>query len=60
MILFYKLKRLDVFKEGVSLPGLVLKYFMKSTDGQFYLFDEKDIITTETLKGIIYLFLNYI
>ena len=22
---FYKLKRLDIFKDGVSLPGLVLK-----------------------------------
>jgi hypothetical protein len=29
---FYKLKRLDIFKDGVSLPGLVLKYLIKSTD----------------------------
>lgn len=26
---FYKLKRLDIFKDGVSLPGLVLKYLIK-------------------------------
>jgi hypothetical protein len=41
---FYKLKRLDIFKDGVSLPGLVLKYLIKSTDSEFYLFDEKDKI----------------
>ena len=23
---FYKMKKLDIFKDGVSLPGLVLKY----------------------------------
>ena len=27
---FHKLKRLDIFKDGVSLPGLVLKYLMKT------------------------------
>ena len=27
---FYKLKRLDIFKDGVSLPGLVLKYLTLS------------------------------
>ena len=41
---FYKLKRLDIFKDGVSLPGLVLKYLMKGTESDFYLFDEKDKI----------------
>ena len=34
----YKVKRLDIFKYGVSLPGL---YLMKSTDSEFYLFDVK-------------------
>ena len=48
---FYKLKRLDIFKDGVSLPGLVLKYLMKSTDSEFYLFDEKDKITTQPQSG---------
>ena len=47
---FYKLKRLDVFKDGVSLPGLVLKYLIKSTDSEFYLFDEEDKITKEDRK----------
>jgi hypothetical protein len=28
---FYKSKKLDLFKDGVSLPGLVLKYLMKGT-----------------------------
>ncbi|NBO67009.1 MAG: hypothetical protein EBU88_19555, partial [Acidobacteria bacterium] len=47
---FYKAKRLDLFKDGVSLPGLVLKYLMKSTDSEFYLFDEDDKITNEERK----------
>jgi hypothetical protein len=47
---FYRLKRLDIFKDGVSLPGLVLKYLIKSTDSEFYLFDEEDKITKEDRK----------
>ena len=47
---FYKLKRLDIFKDGVSLPGLVLKYLIKSTDSEFYLFDDEDKITKEDRK----------
>ena len=41
---FYKLKRLDIFKDGVSLPGLVLKYLMRGTKSEFHLFDENDKI----------------
>ncbi len=29
---FYKAKKLDLFKDGESLPGLVLKYLMKGTE----------------------------
>ena len=47
---FYKAKKLDLFKDGVSLPGLVLKYLMKGTDSDFYLFDEEDKITNEDRK----------
>jgi hypothetical protein len=35
---FYKNKKLDLFKDGVSvvsLPGLVLKYLMKGTESNF-------------------------
>ncbi len=39
-----------IFKDGVSLPGLVLKYLIKSTDSEFYLFDEADKITKEDRK----------
>ncbi len=31
---------IDLFKYGVSLPGLVLKYLTKETESDFYLFDE--------------------
>jgi hypothetical protein len=35
---FYQSKKLDIFKDGVSLPGLVLKYLMKSIEAKFSLF----------------------
>ncbi len=42
MKLFYQERKLDIFKDGVSLPGLVLKYLMKSTDSKFSLFEQDD------------------
>jgi hypothetical protein len=50
---FYRLKRLDIFKDGVSLPGLVLKYLIKSTDSEFYLFDDEDKINVEIIYYIV-------
>ncbi len=47
---FYKAKKLDLFKDGVSLPGLVLKYLMKGTESYFNLFDEEDNVTKEDRK----------
>ncbi len=47
---FYKAKKLDLFKDGVSLPGLVLKYLMRGTESDFYLFDEEDKVTKEDRK----------
>ena len=47
---FQKAKKLDLFKDGVSLPGLVLKYLMKGTESDFYLFDEEDKVTKEDRK----------
>ena len=38
------MKKLDIFKDGVSLPGLVLKYLMRGTDSEFSLFSEDDKI----------------
>ena len=35
-----KLKRLDIFKCRVSLPGLVLKFPMKETDSKFVFYEE--------------------
>jgi hypothetical protein len=46
----YKNKKIDLFKDGVSLPGLVLKHLMKSTKEDFYLFDEKDKIRQKEQK----------
>ena len=42
MKLFYQEKKIDIFKDGVSLPGLVFKYLMKSTDSKFQLFEQED------------------
>ena len=39
---FYKTKKLDIFKDGVSLPGISLKYLMSSTNENFSLFKEED------------------
>jgi hypothetical protein len=41
-------------KDGVSLPGLVLKYLMKGAESDFYLFDEEDKITKEDRKTKTY------
>ncbi len=39
---FYKFKRLDIFNDCISLPGLVLEYLIKSTGSKFYFFDDED------------------
>jgi hypothetical protein len=39
---FSKNKKRDLFKDGVSFPGLVLKYLKRGTESDFYLFDEDD------------------
>ena len=36
MKVFYKNKKLDLFRDGVSLPGLVSKYLINSTKDKFY------------------------
>ena len=40
----YKYKHLDLFSDGVSLRGLVLKYLIKSTKDEFRLFDENNLL----------------
>jgi hypothetical protein len=59
---FYRLKRLDIFKDGVSIPGLVLKYLIKSTESEFYLFDDEDKITKidRKRKNLFYLLKDFI
>ena len=53
---FYRLKKLDLFKDGVSLPGLVLKYLIRSTKDEFYLFGEEDKIDErEQRNNLLYL-----
>ena len=54
MKLFYQEKKLDILKDGVSLPGLVIKYLMKSTDAKFSLFEQKDEDLYKLMKsGIV-------
>ena len=54
MKLFYQEKKLDIFKDGVSLPGLVLKYLMKSTESKFSLFEQNDKDLYDLMKnGIV-------
>ena len=42
MKVYYQEKHLDIFKDGVSLPGLTLKYLMRTTDAKFSLFNEEN------------------
>ena len=54
MKVFYQEKKLDIFKDGVSLPGLVLKYLMKSTESKFSLFEQNDKDLYDLMKnGIV-------
>ncbi len=41
---------IDLFKNDVSLSGLVLKYFIKESKSDFYLFDEEDKVTKDDRK----------
>ena len=43
MRLFYEEREIDLFKDGISVPGLTMKYLMKcSPNAHFGLFSEKD------------------
>ena len=61
MKVFYKNKKLDLFKDGVSLPGLVLKYLINLFFGLcfgvfiYYFF----IIVIFFYKVFIYLFVEF-
>ncbi len=40
---FYRIRGIDTFKDGISVPGLTLKYLFKiSPEAEFALFDEKN------------------
>ncbi len=47
------MKKLDIFKDGVSLPGLVLKYLMRGTDSEFSLFSEEDKYLKKIIMNIL-------
>jgi hypothetical protein len=34
--------QLDLFEDGISLQGFVLKYLMKGTENEFLFFDKED------------------
>ena len=52
MALFYRERKIDVFKDGISVPGLTMKYLFKtSPDAQFSLFDEKNKDLHSTFKS---------
>ena len=39
--MFWKHFDIDIFKDGISLPGCALKYAMNTTDAKFALYGEK-------------------
>ena len=50
---FYKSKGLDMFKDGLSVPGLTLKYLFSTVDPgvHFTLIDEKNKDQHELIKN---------
>lgn len=49
---FYRAKNLDLFKDGLSVPGLTMKYLFKSSpDAKFWLFSEDDNDLYYTFKN---------
>jgi hypothetical protein len=51
MSALYDLKRLDIFKDRVSLAEIGLNYQLKRTDNQFDLFDDEYKATKEDRGG---------
>ena len=48
---FYKERHIDAFKDGISVPGLTMKYLFKiSPEATFALFDEKNKDLHQTFK----------
>ena len=39
---FYRAKKLDMFKDAISLPGLAYKMLMNCSNANFSLFEEED------------------
>ena len=51
MVDFYKERHIDAFKDGISVPGLTMKYLFKiSPEATFALFDEKNKDLHQTFK----------
>ncbi len=51
MSAFWKERNIDIFKDGVSVPGLTMKYlFSNVQDTYFSLFTEKDKDLYYTMK----------
>ena len=54
MVLFYKNKEIDLFKDGISISGISNKYLFKSTKAKFSLFKPEDSELYDTLRtGLI-------
>lgn len=48
----YELKGIDLFKDGISSPGLARKYLFKNTKSKFKLFDEKHKEILDEIRNI--------
>ena len=51
--IFYREKNLDLFKDGISVPGLVMRYLFQNTDAKFALFDDVNSDLYHTFKNNI-------
>ena len=50
---FWRERKIDIFKDGVSVPGLTMKYLFSDLDCYFTLFNEKDKDLYYTMKDNI-------
>ena len=48
---FYQMLKVDMFKEGISVPGLTLKYLFKTTKANFILINQQNADLHELIRS---------
>ena len=48
---FYQMLKVDMFKDGISVPGLTLKYLLKTTKANFTLINQQNADLNELIRS---------